>query len=378
MKEYTQAIEDALNLDDPLDTAWELSELGMNVLPVRCTAGNNKDMEKMNVLPYTSNNTLSRENSVKEFERAFKNPKYGVALSPYIGCGVIIIDADTPEEVNALEQWWMDTTGEELPTPTVITPGVQGEDGSWKHENGGHWYISYLPSIAKNVDPETYSKNKNVQYADSHFNVRVQGSYNILPPSRRSTGSYRMVGHITNGMQKTVDGDTTIAHKLFGYCKKKINNFKPVQIDNVGRFTTSDNQFNFPADMSLQEKLHVWVETLGAINIVESTGKFSPDNSSTCGSECVSLHYEGSSQSRSAVVHGRGCSAAPHGTITIFSDSLKTELNTENEVVSVWTLVKHLKYNGDTQEAIHGEGLHTEIRFGSEAWMRNKFSQYRK
>lgn len=380
MQDYTQAIENALRNDDPLDTAWELTELGMHVLPVRCTAEKDTGKEKIPVYPYSSRNTLTVEDDAEEFEEAFKNPRYGVALSPHIGCGVIIIDADTPEEVNALQQWWMDTTGEDLPTPTVITPGMQDENGNWEHSNGGHWYISYLPAIAKHVDAMTYSKNANVEYGDSHFNVRVQGSYNILPPSRRSTGSYKMVEHIINGMQKTTDETTTVAHKLFGYCKKKTQSFSHKEIDNVERFTTGgqDTVFDFPADMSLQDKLTVWVETLGAINIVESTGRFSPDNSSTCGGECVSLHYEGSTQSRSAVVHGRGCTAAPHGTITIFSDSLRTELDTQKDVVSVWTLVKHLKYNGDTQEAIHGEGLHTDMKSGSAEWMKSKFSKYKK
>lgn len=372
MREYIDRIEDALREDDVLETAWQLTDLGLHVLPVQCTAAR-RDKEKLPVYPYSSNNVLTRDNDWDDLCDAFDDERYGIALSPHIGCGLIIIDADTPEEVGALSSWWQDALGEELPDPTVITPGMQDEEGNWQHKNGGHWYVAYSPRMTKEFDPARYAKNATVEYEGSHFNVRIQGSYNILPPSRRRAGSYKLVGHITSGMVKTLDGDR-LAEKFFAICEKKTPTFEPVQIENSQRFATGDG-FNFPAGMSLKEKIAIWVDTRGAYDLVASTGRFAPDNTATCSQECHALHYDGSKQGRSAVVHGLGCNAAPHGTVTVFSDTLKGDINAKQDVVSVWTLVKELKYAGDTQEAIHGEGLHTPMRYGGQEWMRERFKR---
>lgn len=365
-------IEKALDENEVLETAWALTEMGMHVLPVRCTA--DKDKEKIPVYPYSSRNVLTKDDDWETLQEAFSDTRYGIALSPHLGCGLIIIDADTPEEVQALKSWWEDMTGQELPEATVITPGMQDSDGNWAHEQGGHWYIAHPLKMTRGLDETRYSKNVNVEYGESHFNVRLHGSYNILPPSKRSSGSYKLHGYIIDGKTQVLDEDTTVAEKLLELCEKKTPEFKPITVIDTSRFV-SNGTFDFPEDMSLGEKLSVWVDTLGAAELIYSTGKFSPDDTSTCGQDCIAVHYDAGTQGRSAVVHGRGCTAAPYGTVTIFSDTLKADVEAKGDVTSVWSVVKALKYGGDTQAAIHGEGLHTEVRYGGEAWMRARFSK---
>ena len=106
---------------------------------------------------------------------------------------VLVVDADTPEEVSAWLGWWSEATGHDMTgvAPTVVTPGAQGEDGSWKHHGGGHWYLSL---------PEDYShptgapSKLKMTHDGGEFTVYIGDCYVLIPPSVRAEGSYEVVG----------------------------------------------------------------------------------------------------------------------------------------------------------------------------------------
>lgn len=342
--------------DRPIQAAWRLALAGFHVLPVRCTTEKDEAQQKRPSYPYSSTNTLSKKDGKEAFRDAWSDPRTGVALSPHIGCGILIIDADTPEEVGALGQWWKDTTGEELPTQTVVTPGLQDTNGNWSHKNGGHWYITYSNLDFDGVlDEDLYKKNQNIEYSGSHFNIRLHGSYNVLPPSKRSSGSYKLVGSLIDGTE------TGVSKALIEACKKPERpDFTPGAIDKTAGFDGED--FTFDDEKPLVDRIATWSSRYANLDTLIGLG-FDEDNTSTCSSSCVSLHYARSSHGRSAVLHGGTCSVSAPGTITVFSGTLANDLDIdESTVITVWTVVRQLKYNGDLQACIRGEGIHQELK----------------
>lgn len=365
-----QDILHALKEGSSIETAWLLTELGFEVLPVRCTTESNKDKEKIPAYPFSSIDTLTPDDEWEEFEEAFEDPRLGVALTPRIGCGLVIIDADTPSEVKSLAEWWKAHTDRELPPATVATPGVQDESGEWLHEQGGHWYVTYDSStLSSDVDPYDYAKNKNISWGDDHFNVRLHGSYNILPPSKRSTGSYKVVGDVYDGEE------LGIAPVLVRELKKERVKRPQIRIERPEAFTSDDGRFQFPVGMSLGERIAVWHNTVHPMDVLFRADGFSKDTSTTCSHNCESVHYDGSAHDRSAVVHGNGCSRAAQGTMTIFSGTLADELGVEPQsVVSMWTVAKKLIYNDDLDACIRGEGIHVPpAKSNSIDWYMNKY-----
>ena len=112
----------------------------------------------------------------------------------------VIIDADTPEEVQSWISWWSQATGEDMAgvPPTVTTPGAQGADGAWKHHGGGHWYMA-LPEGFE-VPERTPAKVK-VGAATAY----VGDAYVLIPPSTRPEGRYEMTGTDYEAPQALLD-----------------------------------------------------------------------------------------------------------------------------------------------------------------------------
>lgn len=131
--------------------------------------------------------------------------KYGddAALNLAVHAGrsrYVIIDADTPEEVQSWISWWSDATGEDMAgvPPTVTTPGAQANDGAWKHHGGGHWYMA-LPE-GFDVPEGTPAKVK-VGTATAY----VGDAYVLIPPSTRPEGRYEMTGTDYSAPQALLD-----------------------------------------------------------------------------------------------------------------------------------------------------------------------------
>ena len=56
-----------------------------------------------------------------------------------------------------------------------------------------------------------------------------------------------------------------------------------------------------------------------------------------------------------------GCPKYVHGQVSIWSDTVSADFDVpQNRMTNTWRLVERLKYGGDQQACIHGEGLHIE------------------
>lgn len=105
----------------------------------------------------------------------------GVAVGP---SGLVVVDADTPAEVDGFKAAWKSATDTDLPRPTVRSPGQIGADGAAYHHDGGHWYFSV---------PEGASVKS---FEDATGWVAKAGGYVVIPPSVRAEGPYEWVGEI--------------------------------------------------------------------------------------------------------------------------------------------------------------------------------------
>ena len=103
--------------------------------------------------------------------------------------GYVVADADTPAEVDALNDYLAKAYGGQAPGPTVLTPGTA--DGA--HTGGGHWWLK-LPE-GMTVDPNKVPAVLKVK-VDGHtagFSLYTGNAYVLIPPSEREPGPYQLV-----------------------------------------------------------------------------------------------------------------------------------------------------------------------------------------
>ncbi|OAH41630.1 hypothetical protein AYJ66_06460 [Dietzia cinnamea] len=116
---------------------------------------------------------------------------HGQAYAPNVAINpgrsrVVIIDADTPEEVAAWEAWCRD---HDVPVTgrTTVSPGTA--DG---HHGGGHWIFD-----VSGAEIPTEGSRLDVEHAGSKFSVYYgQGAYVLAPPSVRDGRAYEAVGEV--------------------------------------------------------------------------------------------------------------------------------------------------------------------------------------
>jgi hypothetical protein len=112
-------------------------------------------------------------------------------LATVVGNGLVLVDADWGEGVKDFCERHCTETGDGI-SPTVLSPGVQNLDGTWKHRDGGHVYLQL---------PEGYTlpegaQNFSVGEGKSKWTVFVKDHYILIPPSVRPEGPYRWVGAV--------------------------------------------------------------------------------------------------------------------------------------------------------------------------------------
>lgn len=114
--------------------------------------------------------------------------------------GYVVIDADTPEEVQSWISWWSAATDTDMTgvPPTVTSPGAQAEDGTWKHHGGGHWYLRLPDGFTL---PEGHPTKVKVGSATAY----VGDCYVLIPPSTRPEGRYIMTGTDYDAPQALLD-----------------------------------------------------------------------------------------------------------------------------------------------------------------------------
>ena len=334
-----EAIEQAMLADDTRETAYELVDLGVPVVPVngRYGSGNEK-------APAYSMYTAT--NPIDDPELAWKRAKgKGIAIAPTHDSGVLVIDADTDGDIAVLTKWWEDNFHEELPEPTVKTPGKM-VDGEWVHSNGGHWWF-VLPEDCFE-DGINYKSTAAVRGDDkeSHFDVKSEGTYCIVPPTERSEGFYQLHGHVidlSDDMEKALKlVDLLVVYKKPASSAKKL-----------GHAGHMSNNSSVTARIDQWQRQNSWEQIL------------SSDGWSVVGSECrgscAVMHHPLSTSVRSAVAHSEDCNSGYQPVLKVFSSTARCEMDIdEDKNLMKWEYWQKYRYGGSFQRAAMAAGVWTE------------------
>lgn len=118
-----------------------------------------------------------------------------VTMAVHLGPSrLVVIDADTPNEVAAVQTYWGEREGIDpayVPAPTVATPGQVDDNGNQVHHGGRHWYFR-LPDDMEL--PAGVSSGINIKVDGvGQFTIKSGNSYVLIPPSYRNNKEYRLI-----------------------------------------------------------------------------------------------------------------------------------------------------------------------------------------
>jgi AAA domain/Bifunctional DNA primase/polymerase, N-terminal len=118
---------------------------------------------------------------------ATRSDDVGVNLAVETGeSRLVVVDADTPEEVAA---FLADSGPDEV--ATVSTPGQRSATGELVHHGGGHWY--YV--VPEGVELPSGSGTAKLD-TGSGYSVMWNRRYVLIPPSTRTEGAYKATGDV--------------------------------------------------------------------------------------------------------------------------------------------------------------------------------------
>lgn len=251
---------------------------------------------------------------------------------------MVLIDADTPEEVAALQQWWSENSSTELPGPTVTTPGLV-KDGQQKHRDGGHWYLQMPEGWDDNFDGGDHRTERSLSMKVNGAKITVKrrgGGYFLAPGSVRTEGRYEAVGHVITPDQRLVSA-------LVGEFSQTTKRF-------VAETIESDHESTGDA----ADRIRGWEQTVSwADLLLQSGGWSSTGDHDRCGCE-IWTYARSTSSPKSATVHGRGCADYP-GLLHLWSDTAAGDLGRKN--FSMWGFFRDAICDGDSNLAFYDAGI---------------------
>lgn len=169
---------DQTSREKVLSWANKLQELGLHLFPIKVG-------EKIPAGRWSKIATTNPDELAKHYDQ-------GMNLGVHLGkSGLVVIDADTTQEVDALSTYWDSYCLGELPPKTVQTPGT-----STGHSEGGHWYFVAEPAHT------TSAKQTNLE-ADGHTAqavVKTGQTLTVLPGGWRvDVADNNQPNYITTG-----------------------------------------------------------------------------------------------------------------------------------------------------------------------------------
>jgi len=206
------------------------------------------------------------------------------------GSGVVVVDCDTAAQVR---RWFeaneLDPDSDELPAPTVLTPGQRGDDGvlddpsTWSHSDGGHFWFTVpdelMPVLPRHLGAMTWG-------GDNGFAVLWDRRYVLIPPSTRPEGMYEQLGHV---------------YELPEWLGEEIKKAGLHRVQRAEGQRASDNP-------ELATAIDAWAETVSWASILEPMGWTPAPRSDSCG--CAVWTAPGDHASKkSATAHDSGCAA---------------------------------------------------------------------
>ena len=215
------AIHAALDATDVFDAYTGLAEAGLRPLWVK--SGSKVPAEKPEVgvtdprrgggwllAARDATDAAAQVRAVRR--RADQRGTPNLALVPD-GERVVMLDFDTPAEVAEARALWQMWGGDPaaIDSPTVSTPGKQGEDGTWQHRDGGHLWIALpadadvdLTSLGSTINltgtgeapRETGRDSDGRQLRAPSAALKLHSGYALIPPSARPEGEYVRTGDV--------------------------------------------------------------------------------------------------------------------------------------------------------------------------------------
>lgn len=259
--------------------------------------------------------------------------------------GYIVADADTPDEVAALEAY-LGVDGH-APGATVLTPGTA--DGA--HRGGGHWWFSLPESTT--VNPETAPAVIKID-VDGHpagFSLYLGNAYVLIPPSVRETGAYDLVTPDTPAPPRLIN---TITHSL------KVADERAEQrkeyAKNAANGTLGD----------LEQQVALWSQATPWSDVLDPHGWTDTGTLDSCG--CPVYTAPGAHASpKSATAHEGECSTGRYDVLNpplhIWTDNPGDELAAEvakragSKTLSKLTVWCALAHGGDMAAALKAAGI---------------------
>lgn len=281
---------------------------------------------------------------------------WGVAMIAGTG-NRIVIDADTPADVEVLKELWRRVFNEEAPEPTVRTPGTAAG-----HNDGGHWHID-LDSL-----PDEWPKKRIItgedlrmseEQHDAHADIMIRGVYFIAPPTRRAKGEYVWVAPptaTTAGVLHDVVMNPPMSEAAEAAevareaeAKRREESWRRLKDSGFG---------GLPAT----ERIAAWARSTPWADVLDKIPGLTLEESLSRDSESV-WSYEGSDSRRSLVVYGEDAETAyvPSVTLQTFLKSKGCMRKRDSQSVNLWELWSRVVCGGDTDRAYHEAGIHQDI-----------------
>ena len=282
---------------------------------------------------------------------------------------LLIVDVDTAEERAAfLDHWgqaegWEDdpTTEWSDITPTVLTPGDQGPDGTWNHKDGGHYYFT-LPD-----GWEVPENSPGVVKMSGGWAIYMRDCYVLVPPSARPEGPYVMAGKV----REAPDWLLAAARS-----KEREPRPEPRTLDDgpagVDAVTPPDRPAEAVRDSGETSTVRAhdtagqgqdidsWAATLDWEDILSERG-YSRYRGDKCGRTCFIYTAPGVHASpKSATAHGPDCTiydpSLGHGPIHFWTDNAPEPFEGKGTYTVLQFLAMH-DHDGDISACLSAHGL---------------------
>lgn len=265
---------------------------------------------------------------------------------------LLVVDCDTAESVAAftdMARSW----GINIHHPTVLSPGVQDADGSWKHSAGGHFYF-IVPDEVSFADVPSFDHGKGVNAISFMTTTR----YVLVPPSRRPEGSYRWIGgvnHMTDDMIQFVLGHEK---KRRDYSKDRPKK-SSVTTDTPADGTAADFDEVFDTAMAGTD-IEDWAENNSWSDLLTARGWTPTGKTSACG--CPEYTAPGEHASpKSATAHEAYCTEYTayegHAPLHVWTSNVPDELEDANRTLTKLQFIAAWDYDGDVAKAMKAQGI---------------------
>ncbi|ATW59099.1 DNA polymerase/primase [Gordonia phage Gustav] len=282
--------------------------------------------------------------------RKDRDPDTPVNMALEVGrSNLILVDVDTVAELNAFRQLWAERSGDPSlawVAPTVSSPGVQAEDGTWVHQGGGHFYFT----LPEGVDLAEFAPGSITMGPEgSQFTIYWRDRYVLIPPSQRKEGTYWVSGTDHPAPPWLLE---MIQAKGTEVAERKAQREERQRHAEITGEVDSIQAWNLE---------HSWTEILEAAGWVDS-GRVD-------GCTCEIWTRPGNpANTKSATVHGRGCSDERMDPLSppihIWSDNVEGGLASwvasHGKTLSKLQFIAATQHEGDVTAAMLALGIRPE------------------